>query len=73
MKPIRMNSLVASSAGAAFAAPGTVRPAIDVEDFTKAYNGFTAVQNLTFSAWPGEVLGIVGANGAGKTTLLRAG
>jgi ABC-2 type transport system ATP-binding protein len=29
------------------------------------------VQELSFTIWPGEVLGLVGPNGAGKTTTLR--
>jgi len=44
---------------------------IEVEALTKRYGGFTAVQNLTFTVRPGEVLGLVGPNGAGKTTSLR--
>jgi ABC-type multidrug transport system ATPase subunit len=46
--------------------------AVEVEGLTKSFGDFTAVQDLTFSALPGEVLGIVGSNGAGKNTLLRA-
>jgi ABC-2 type transport system ATP-binding protein len=46
--------------------------AVEVEGLTKSFGDFMAVQDLTFSALPGEVLGIVGSNGAGKTTLLRA-
>ena len=44
---------------------------IQVNDFTKTYNDFVAVRNLTFSVGPGEILGLVGPNGAGKTTTLR--
>ena len=44
---------------------------IEVEALTKRYGKFTAVSNLSFSARPGEVLGLVGPNGAGKTTTLR--
>lgn len=44
---------------------------IEVTDLTKRYGTFTAVQNLSFSVRPGEVLGLVGPNGAGKTTTLR--
>ena len=44
---------------------------IQVELLTKLYGGFTAVNELSFSLQPGEVLGLVGPNGAGKTTTLR--
>ena len=45
---------------------------IAVESFTKLYGDLVAVENLSFSVAPGEVLGLVGPNGAGKTTTLRA-
>ena len=38
---------------------------------TKLYGEFTAVNELSFSLQPGEVMGLVGPNGAGKTTTLR--
>ena len=44
---------------------------IEVSDLSKQYGNFSAVRNLSFSARPGEVLGLVGPNGAGKTTTLR--
>ena len=44
---------------------------LDVEGLTKVYGDFMAVKDLTFSAGPGELLGLVGPNGAGKTTTLR--
>jgi ABC-2 type transport system ATP-binding protein len=44
---------------------------IDVSNLTKRYGDFTAVDDLSFSVGPGEVLGLVGPNGAGKTTTLR--
>jgi len=47
-------------------------PVIDVSTFAKSYGDFRAVQNLSFSVQPGQIVGLVGANGAGKTTTLRA-
>jgi ABC-2 type transport system ATP-binding protein len=42
-----------------------------VDDLSKRYGDFTAVDRLSFDVRPGEVLGLVGPNGAGKTTTLR--
>jgi ABC-2 type transport system ATP-binding protein len=44
---------------------------VQVEGLTKLYGEFTAVNELSFSLQPGEVMGLVGPNGAGKTTTLR--
>lgn len=44
---------------------------IEVEGLTKLYGDFVAVNELSFSVKPGEVMGLVGPNGAGKTTTLR--
>lgn len=45
---------------------------IEVRNLTKRYGAFIAVDDLSFAARPGEVLGLVGPNGAGKTTTLRS-
>ena len=44
---------------------------IEVSNIIKRYGNHTAVNNLSFTVKPGEVLGLVGPNGAGKTTTLR--
>ena len=44
---------------------------ITVRDLTRQYGNFTAVDRISFTVKPGEVLGLVGPNGAGKTTTLR--
>ncbi|MEM6649312.1 MAG: ATP-binding cassette domain-containing protein [Pseudomonadota bacterium] len=42
-----------------------------VENITKQYGDFTAVQNLSFQVEKGEIYGFLGQNGAGKTSTLR--
>jgi ABC-2 type transport system ATP-binding protein len=44
---------------------------IEVENLSKRYGNFTAVDDLSFTVGEGDVLGLVGPNGAGKTTTLR--
>jgi ABC-2 type transport system ATP-binding protein len=44
---------------------------IEVTGLSKRYGDFTAVDDLSFTVQPGEVMGLVGPNGAGKTTTLR--
>jgi ABC-2 type transport system ATP-binding protein len=44
---------------------------IEVDHLTHRYGQRLAVDDLTFSANPGEVLGLLGPNGAGKTTVVR--
>ena len=44
---------------------------IEVQNLTKEYGRFRAVDDLSFRVSPGEVLGFLGPNGAGKTTTMR--
>jgi ABC-type branched-subunit amino acid transport system ATPase component len=43
-------------------------PLLAVEGLTKRFGGLLAVEGLSFSAMPGEILALIGPNGAGKTT-----
>ena len=45
--------------------------AVFVEGLTKAYNGRTVVDHLSFSVPSGTVFGLLGANGAGKSTTIE--
>ena len=44
---------------------------IEVEELTKRFGTFTAVDHISFSVCAGEIFGFLGANGAGKTTAMR--
>jgi ABC-2 type transport system ATP-binding protein len=44
---------------------------IKTQNLTKHYHGLVAVDDLSFSVEPGEVLGFLGPNGAGKSTTMR--
>jgi ABC-2 type transport system ATP-binding protein len=44
---------------------------ITIKNLSKRYGDKLAVNDLTFSVAPGEVLGFLGANGAGKSTTMR--
>src|SRR5215510_14510999 len=46
-------------------------PAILVENLTKRFGDFTAVEGVSFHVSAGEVFGWLGPNGAGKTTTIR--
>jgi len=45
--------------------------AIEVEDLTKRFGNFTAVDHVDFKVEAGELFGFLGPNGAGKTTTVR--
>jgi ABC-2 type transport system ATP-binding protein len=45
--------------------------AIEIENLTKVYDKFTAVNNVGFKVKKGDVFGFLGPNGSGKTTVIR--
>jgi ABC-2 type transport system ATP-binding protein len=44
---------------------------IEVENLTKMFGDFTAVDAISFQVKKGEIFGFLGANGAGKTTAMK--
>jgi len=54
----------------AFAKENTV-DAIRVENLVKTFDGFTAVDSISFTVGEGELFGLLGPNGAGKTTTIN--
>lgn len=46
-------------------------PAIETRELTRRFDGLTAVDRLSITVEPGEVVGLLGPNGAGKTTTIR--
>ncbi|MBI4672802.1 MAG: ABC transporter ATP-binding protein [Chloroflexi bacterium] len=45
--------------------------ALSVENLTKQFDSFTAVDHVSLSMARGEIFGLLGPNGAGKTTTIR--
>jgi ABC-2 type transport system ATP-binding protein len=44
---------------------------IEINQLTKRYGALTAVDNISFTVEPGQVLGFLGPNGAGKSTTMK--
>ena len=45
--------------------------AVEVNHLYKSYTGKRAVEDLSFSVNPGEILGLIGPNGAGKSSTIK--
>jgi ABC-2 type transport system ATP-binding protein len=50
---------------------GIIPAMIETRDLTKTYGKVDAVRDVSFTAAPGRVTGLLGLNGSGKTTTLR--
>ena len=46
-------------------------PLLQADRLSRRFGAFTAVDDVSFTVGPGEVVGLLGANGAGKTTVIR--
>ena len=46
-------------------------PSLELRNLHRHFGKLKAVNDVSFLAWPGQVLGFIGPNGAGKTTAMR--
>jgi ABC-2 type transport system ATP-binding protein len=72
------SSIDAADGGRSVAYPATAAttadprfPAIEFRDLHRHFGRLKAVNDVSFKAYPGQVMGFIGPNGAGKTTAMR--
>ncbi|MBF9134006.1 ABC transporter ATP-binding protein [Plantactinospora sp. S1510] len=51
---------------------GTREPLLEVDNVTLRFGGVVALDQVNFTLYKGEILGLIGPNGAGKTTCFNA-
>ena len=54
------------------ASPAPRVPLVEMRNIRVSFGGVHAVDGVSVSLYPGEVVGLVGGNGAGKSTLIKA-
>lgn len=46
-------------------------PTLEIKELYKSFSGRCILQNVSVTAFPGEILGFLGPNGSGKTTTIK--
>jgi branched-chain amino acid transport system ATP-binding protein len=64
--------VVTSPVGSTPAVPAGRVPLLEVDNVTLRFGGVVALDNVDFTLYQGEILGLIGPNGAGKTTCFNA-